>query len=222
MTLTKEYWTWTEKDHVWKQASSNASLFRFFGHSGFDFNGKAVLEIGFGHGADLLEAQRRGSRIYGVDINAAAVTAIRRHTGLDSFKQADASKEPFDFGVEFDAIYSRDTIYYLTEEEIAAFARHCFASLAPHGRIVVHFIQSDWVRKVIPAAADPIDSQEWTLLDGTFAGDDNPIRILDPVRIVDIFEAQNGQLIGRKTLSETYGIREEYLRCQRYFMFAKR
>jgi len=216
----KDYWS--NKDIGPLRAAPNASLFRFLGSAGFDFADKAVLEIGFGHGADLLEAQRRGSRIHGVDINAVAVEQIRRRTGLDTFWQADIAKDPIEFGTTFDAIYSRDTIYYLDDHELAVYARRCFDALAPGGLVVVHFILGDWARREAPAvAAAAIDSGDWTLLDGSFASD-NPIRFLDPVNVAAIFEAEGGRLIGRKTLSETYGIDEEFLRHQRYFMFSRR
>ena len=81
----KAYWAGIEQI---ADAAPNASLFRFFGNAGFRFDGKRVLEIGFWHGADLLEAHRRGAEIWGVDVNPVAVDSMRRRTGFDYFVQA--------------------------------------------------------------------------------------------------------------------------------------
>ena len=214
----KEYWTGTQNRI--QIAAPNSCLFRFLGNSGFTFPGKNVLEVGFGYGADLLEAQRQGANIYGVDINQSYIDAMKSRAGLDTFVFADASKDDFGFGVKFDAIYTRDMIYYPSDDEISAVARHCANALSADGRIVVHFIQSDWKRIAPPSnPTAPVEANEWDLIDGSFSVG-NPLRILDPVVVATLFEAQGLRLIGRKTMSETYGILEEYMRCQRYFMFS--
>ncbi|CAA7615793.1 hypothetical protein MTBSS4_140001 [Magnetospirillum sp. SS-4] len=210
---------WSERTEPFGRTSSNASLFRFFGHGGFDFTGKAVLEVGFGFGADLLEAGRRGADIHGVDISSQAVESMIARTGLDTFRQGDPSRDPISFSRTFDAIYCRDTIYYFTDGEIAAFARHCRAALAPGGVLVVQFIEGNYRRTVEDAASvEPVRWGEWKRIDGVFHPD-NPIRILDPEVVVRLIARAGLDLVGKKTLWETYGIREEIMQSNRYLMF---
>ena len=221
MTSAKDYWT--NKDLGPHFAAPNIALFRFFGHAGFDFAGKSVLEIGFGHGADLLEAARRGASIHGIDINAVAVESMRRRTGLDTFVTADAAHQPITFPVAFDAIYACDTIYYLGDDEIHSFARHCFAALAPGGRVVIHFIEGDWQAQAHPSGdlVPVLPAGAWTRLEQSFAAG-NPLRMLDAAATTAIFEAAGGRLTGRKSLCETHGVTEETLRSQRYLLFERR
>ena len=62
--IVSNYWVGKESSD---SSCSNVSLFRFLGGLKFNFNGKKVLEVGYGgnNGADLLEAQKRGyQKIY--------------------------------------------------------------------------------------------------------------------------------------------------------------
>jgi SAM-dependent methyltransferase len=211
---------WSDRTEAFGRTSSNASLFRFFGQGGFDFADKKVLEIGFGFGADLLEAERRGAEIYGIDISARAVDAMVQKTGRPNFRLGDVTRAPIDFPMPFDAIYCRDTIYYFTDDEIGTFARHCHAALAPAGILVIQFIQGNYRRKTAsdPASVGPVRWEEWEMLDGVFHPD-NPIRILAPEDVVRFLTAAGLTLTGKKTMWETYGIREEIMQCNRYLMF---
>ena len=67
---------WKSQDSLPGAFAANGALFRFFAYAGFDFGGKRVLEVGFLTGADLLEAQRRGSQIYGLDLSEHSVAEI--------------------------------------------------------------------------------------------------------------------------------------------------
>lgn len=214
----KKYWQEINMGTI--HAAPNASLFRMLGSCGFDFVDKRVLEIGFFRGADLSEAQRRGAEIYGVDISDAAVSMMQRKFGHTRFVRADLGAEPIRFGVKFDLIFALDMIYYLTNDELGAMARHCFEALLPAGRLVIQFIQSDMVRPVIPRGAQPVGCEEWEHLNDSFAAG-NPIRILDSEALVEIFEKPGARLVGRKTVMETYGLEEQQLRCTRFLMFEK-
>lgn len=211
---------WSGRQDAFGQTSSNATLFRFLGQAGFDFTAKKVLEIGFGFGSDLLEAKRRGAEIYGIDLNSNAVESFKAKTGLNTVRRGNPAREPVGFGESFDAIYSRDTIYYLSDGELAALARNCFDALKPGGLLMLHFIQGSAERPADdPKSARPVDWRDWRNLDHSFHPD-NPIRLLDPEAVAGIMADAMFRLVGKKTVWETYGIEETLLQCNRYLLFS--
>ncbi|OAN51442.1 hypothetical protein A6A04_16120 [Paramagnetospirillum marisnigri] len=215
----KEFWS--ERKEEFGRTSSNATLFRFLGQAGFDFTRKKVLEVGFGFGSDLLEAERRGAEIYGVDISAKAVEAFRQRTGRTTVRVADMTLAPPGFDCLFDAIYSRDTVYYFSDAELTAFAGHCRDALVPGGLLMLHFIQGSGRRDVADTvSARPVPLDDWQWQDHSLHPD-NPIRHLDPEDLAGIMAEAGLRLVGKKTVWETYGVREDLIQCNRYLLFAR-
>jgi SAM-dependent methyltransferase len=212
---------WSDRKEAYGRTSSNATLFRFFGQLGFEFTGKKVLEIGFGFGADLLEAQRRGAHVHGLDISPLALESFQAREGLSTVRVGDVTAEPIGFGGAFDAIYSNDTIYYFCDSDLVRFARHCFDALKPDGRLVVQFIQGSFARDGDGmSSARPVELSHWRDIHGVLH-QDNPIRLLDPDKVVAILAEVGFQLVGKKTVWETYGIREEVMQCSRFLAFSR-
>ena len=64
--------------HFWKNfklpkhSTANQFFFRFLSSFKFTFKNKKILEIGFLNGEDLLELKKRGSKLYGLEINRSA------------------------------------------------------------------------------------------------------------------------------------------------------
>jgi len=98
----------------------NVALFRLFGFSGLNIEGKRVLEIGFGanRGADLVECKTRGAIAYGVDINDSYIESFRRNYPDIHVATMNAGLDSFPFDTKFDLIYHRDVIYYLSDNQI--------------------------------------------------------------------------------------------------------
>ena len=71
---SKNYWEKIKLKNL--HTAANISLFRFLGEYGFRFKNKKVLELGFGHGANLIEFYKRKSDTYGIDINLEAVNLL--------------------------------------------------------------------------------------------------------------------------------------------------
>lgn len=215
----KEFWS--ERKDAYGRTSSNATLFRFFGQLGFDFTGKKVLEIGFGFGADLLEAQRRGADVYGLDISPLALESFLAREAVKTVRVGDVTAEPVGFGGGFDAIYSNDTIYYFCDADLARFAQHCFEALKPGGLLVVQFIQGSFARDGDGlSSALPVEFSQWRDIHGVLH-QDNPIRLLDPDGVVSILAKAGFQLAGKKTVWESYGVREEAMQCSRFLAFSR-
>jgi cyclopropane fatty-acyl-phospholipid synthase-like methyltransferase len=78
---------------------------------------KKILELGFAHGSDLLECERRGAKVFGLDLNQNYISSVKQFTEA-SLQRFRAGTDTIPFGVQFDLIYSIDTIYYLTDAEL--------------------------------------------------------------------------------------------------------
>lgn len=204
-----------------RQHCANVSLFRFLGHMGVSLGAKRVLEVGFGgnHGADLIEAHRRGAEVYGVDMMASLVASTE---GIDPARlavcKAGAERLPFDGG--FDLIFSRDTLYYMTDDEIRAFLNDAHDRLLDGGQLVVQFIEGD---------LEVNDDQGEDFTTATFASarpaqlfeDANPVRFLKPSAVIAQAETAGLRHSGSKRLIQSYGTTDHTYRVDKYLAFAK-
>jgi len=213
---------WKSQDSLPGAFAANGALFRFFAYAGFDFGGKRVLEVGFLTGADLLEAQRRGSQIYGLDLSEHSVARMKRAAGSGNFAVCDMTRDEIPFDVGFDAIYSIGVLCYWSDDEIAGFAAKCFRALVPGGLLVVEFIQCDYERTAPGIDLDDgLQLDQYREMTANFGAETNPFRFLKPRTVLTLFEQQGFSLVHRKGVLESYRTREEYFRYNRYFMFQK-
>ncbi len=143
MNNSKSYWE--EKKLKKLHAAPNVSLFRFLGEYGFKFKNKKILELGFFHGADLLEFKKRESKIFGIDINASAVKKLQQIIPKKQVKQIDLGINKIPFLEKFDLVYSRDFIYYLNNNEIIFHLINFFNSLKKGGLYLFQFIEKDFI-----------------------------------------------------------------------------
>lgn len=118
MSNTSRYWK--NRPVGSEFACANVSLFRLISSFFVGIKGLDILEIGFGHGADFIECHRRGARIFGLDLNPAYAEALSKkiNAPIETYY---AGRDTIPFENNFDLIYSRDTLYYLTDDEILFF-----------------------------------------------------------------------------------------------------
>lgn len=104
-----------------------------------DFEGKSVLEIGLGQGADSEQIVKRGGIFSGVDLTAEAVKRTLMRFGLhgsayDRIEQASALNLPFEDN-SFDIIFSHGVLHHIPEIKMAE--REILRVLKPNGELVV-------------------------------------------------------------------------------------
>ena len=140
---TIQYWNQLRLDEGF--SCPNVSLFRFLSYGGVALKNKKVLEIGFGanRGKDLLECQTRGAQVYGVDINYSYIENFQTINPKVPTKLMNAGTDEFPFDVNFDLIFHRDVIYYLTDEQIEFHFTKSYANLNDGGHLVFQFIEND-------------------------------------------------------------------------------
>lgn len=104
-----------------------------------DFNGKRVLEIGLGQGADAEQIIRRGGLWSGLDLTQEAVdrTGMRlrlRSLPFETIKRGSALKIPFDDD-SFDIVFSHGVLHHIPEIRIAQ--KEIVRVLKPDGELIV-------------------------------------------------------------------------------------
>lgn len=103
------------------------------------FDGKRVLEIGLGQGADSEQIIRRGGKWNGLDLTQEAVMRLARRLGLrrlphEAIKQGSALAIPF-ADDHFDIVYSHGVLHHIPD--IAKAQQEIARILKPGGRLVM-------------------------------------------------------------------------------------
>ena len=83
-----------------------------------EFAGKNVLEIGVGHGTDLIQFARGGAKCHAIDITQKHIDLAKRNFALRGFpvviESADATRIPFP-DEHFDCVYSFGVLHHIPE-----------------------------------------------------------------------------------------------------------
>ena len=218
--MKDSYWINREYDSVF--ACPNVSLFRLIGGAIGSLSEKKVLEVGFAHGADLMECKRRGAKVYGLDVNLKYVESVAKEYTCD-VRQFRAGTNEIPFNHKFDLIYSRDTIYYLTDKELEQFFSQCNASLGDNGTLIVQFIETD-----LRLQADR--ERESETFDINFLSnyeahqihsDENPVRFLSADSVAALANKCNFTLKGSKRMLQSYDLHEHEIRVDKYLVFTR-
>ena len=104
-----------------------------------DFDGKQVLEIGLGQGADAEQIVKRGGIFSGVDLTDEAVKRTKMRFSLkalpfEQIEQASALRLPFDDRT-FDIVFSHGVLHHIPE--IVKAQSEIARVLKPDGRLIV-------------------------------------------------------------------------------------
>ena len=217
MNLTKKYWMKMRAKKY--MAAPDVSLFRFLGEYGFSFKNKKVLEIGFFHGADLLEFKKRKSTVYGLDINNEAVNILKKKLTSSHVKQSDCGNEKIPFLLKFDLIYSKDFIYYLNENEITFHFKNAYKSLKKGGLFLFQFLEKDLILK--KKIKDKYNFHK-KYISKKFVEKKNNIKYYDLSFFKKFIIESKFKISGQKFLIESFSMEEKKVRISKYILCIKR
>lgn len=218
---------WNDINTLNPHSCPNISFFRFLGNSGIEVENKIILEIGFGanNGADLCELKKRGANVYGADINQFYIEEFNKmHPDIYVYK-INAANDSLSSFINFDIIYHRDLIYYLSDSEIEFHLLSVFKNLKIGGCFIFQFIENDLF------VDQPILTRKSLKFDFNFIKDDcsakmhkgdvNPLRKLNIDYLVNLAREIGFKLKGTKTLIESYSSDETIYRINRYIHLEK-
>jgi len=123
-------------------------------------DGKAVLELGSGHGQGAVHLGARGAQVTALDISPQrCIEAGRQIAGApvsDSIRFCAGRAERLPFGdASFDAVFARDVLMYA---DPVAIAEECRRVVRPGGRVAALFwIRSPRTHEVLLEKFHPID-----------------------------------------------------------------
>lgn len=215
-----KYWVGREIDITYH--CPNVSLFRLVGNFFGSMENISVLEIGCGHGADLMECQRRKANVYGLDLNPNFVKNLQHKVNAD-IRIFKAGADSIPFPVQFDLIYSRDTINYLENSELEQLFSECFRCISDEGVLIFQFIEADMIS---------YDQRQKNLLNFNpsfldhhviepFHEPDNPIRLIHTEEVVELARLAGFEIVGTKTMTQSYDLLEQKVRIDKYMVFRK-
>lgn len=220
MRKVEAYWIGKEQELPFN--CPNLSLFRLIGGTLGSVDNKRVLEIGFGHGADLVECNRRGADVFGLDLNPKYVENIKSSYQFD-VRQFRAGFDEIPFDGKFDLIYSRDTIYYLSDANLSQLFEQCVQKIADNGTLIVQFIETDL--KLSESATKNTHNFDINFLSHyvphRIHGDVNPIRFLKADDVIENAKNNNFKLVGTKRMIQSYDLHESEFRVDKYLVFMK-
>jgi SAM-dependent methyltransferase len=135
----------------------------------FDWDGKKVLEIGLGQGAESEQLIRRGARWSGLDLTAESVARVGARLALrdlphDDLKQGSALEIPYPTG-SFDYVFSHGVLHHIPDIRTAQ--QEIRRVLKPGGTLVAMLyarkslnfqLSIRVVRRAVLAAAYPLRS----------------------------------------------------------------
>lgn len=220
-----QYWNQMRLDEGF--SCPNVSLFRFLGYGGVSLKDKNVLEIGFGgnRGKDLIECGTRGAKIYGVDISHSYIENFQSTYPTVPTKLMNAGTDEFPFGVNFDLIFHRDVIYYLTDEQIEFHIKKSYANLNRGGYLAFQFIENDLTIDAENCSQNSkrvnFDRLKTASTEKMFRAEVNPLRILDIDKLILKAQKIGFYLISTKTHIESYTPNESVFRIDRYLLLKK-
>ena len=211
---------WINKPVDSHQVCPNVSLFRLIGSVLGNVKHKRILELGFAHGSDLLECERRGAKVFGLDLNQNYISSVKQFTEA-SLQRFRAGTDTIPFGVQFDLIYSIDTIYYLTDAELEQLFRQFCSNLLPQGKLIVQFIEADLKCEQNKISENfDVDFLSNYKLHRIHAKKDSPIRHLKTNEVINIATRCGLQLIGSKRQLSSYDLNETEIRVEKFLVFA--
>ena len=219
MENVEDYWL---NRAVSFDAAPDNALFRFLGSVGSHANltGVKFLDVGFGHGADLLEAARRGAEVYGLDINPKSVERLGKVLGPDNVEIWKGG-ERFPYLVDFDVIVANYVIYYFSEQELSFFFEETSRTLAPAGTIIAQIIESD-IEIAAPSPSLEVDFEAFfNAHSNPIFPENNLIQLLQASSVIALASQQGLTLRGHKVLIESYDLAATRLRVTRYFAWDK-
>lgn len=123
---------------------ANETIFRLLGDNNFNYKNKKILDIGIGNGDNLLEFQRRGAEIFGIDIRRKIIQLFIKKNKLNSknYFCCDLNKDFPKINKKFDLVLCKDTLYYLESERQFALFDYVKNILKKRGFFLFQYIQT--------------------------------------------------------------------------------
>lgn len=128
---------------------ANQTIFRLLGNNHFDFKNKKILDIGFANGDDLIECQRRGGVIFGIDIRKKILESFIKKYKQNSknYFVCDLNKNFPKINEKMDLVLFINTLLYLTPKRQFIVFNEINKILKKNGYFLFQYIQNQLIQK---------------------------------------------------------------------------
>ena len=143
----KNYWNKLGTENL--DMCASFTLFRLLKNNNFKFKKTNILDVGFGEGQNLLEFQKRGANIYGIELRKEKIKKIIKFSKQkrENFYYCDLNVSFPKLEKKFDLIFSLDTFNYLTKLKQLDYFSNCHKYLKKNGFFLIHYPQIQLLKK---------------------------------------------------------------------------
>ena len=214
--VTEFYNKWNPKKFYYVP---NETLFRLLNNYKFNFKGKNCLDIGIGNGDNLIECKKRGANIFGIDIKKDLISQIKKKNKKQFFV-CDLNYNFPNIKDPIDLCYTKDTIYYLTEERQLKLFKEIYNILKKNGYFLFQYIQSELKVKYKNKFSYNLNNK--IIKNYIFQDKKNPVRYLKDKEIKRLITSQKFQFVDSVfDISTHLYKKDKIIRINRYFLLKK-
>lgn len=148
LKTVKKYWNKLEIENL--DMCASFTLFRLLKNNNLKFKNINVLDVGFGEGQNLIELQKRGANIHGIELRKEKIKKIIKLSKVkkDNFYNCDLNVSFPKLQKKFDLIFSLDTFNYLTKPNQLNYFSNCYNYLKKDGFFLIHYPQMQLLKKM--------------------------------------------------------------------------
>jgi ubiquinone/menaquinone biosynthesis C-methylase UbiE len=200
----------------------NETVFRLMGNYNYQFKNKNCLDLGIGHGDNLLEFKRRGANIFGVDIRKNIIKNFIKKNKLNSnnFFYADLNDNfPF-IDKKMNFVICKDTLYYLTKPQQFKLFKNVYDILDKEGYFLFQYIVAHLKPKKKNLFGYDLIKDNVKLK--KYFKKKNPITFLDDQHILKLLNSENFKLIDNTMDICTHVTKKnKFISVNKYFLLMK-
>ena len=143
----KKYWDKLETENL--DMCASFTLFRLLKNNNFKFKNVNILDIGFGEGQNLVEFQKRGANIHGIELRKEKIKKIIKLSKVkkNNFYHCDLNISFPKLDKKFNLIFSLDTFNYLTKSRQLDFFENCHNYQKKGSFFLIHYPQMQLKKK---------------------------------------------------------------------------
>jgi len=198
----------------------NETLFRLLSNYKFNFKGKNCLDIGIGNGDNLFECKKRGANIFGIDIKKSLINQIKKKNKKNNFFTCDLNYNFPNIKDSIDLCYTKDTIYYLTDERQLKLFKEIYNILKKNGYFLFQYIQTQLKVKYQNKFSYNLNNK--FIENYKFQDKKNPVRYLKDKKIKRLITSQKFQFVDSVfDISTHLHKKNKIIRINRYFLLKK-
>ena len=220
-----KYWKNLNKEKL--HMCPSISLFRILSQNKIKISKKNILDIGFGEGQNLLECQKRGANVFGIELREKKIRDMNQAYKIPRKRlfKCDLNKKLPLITKKFKLIFSLDTFNYITFENQIKLVDYIHNHLSQGGYFLFQYPQAQLIQQQKRNFLDySIDKKKY-VIKKKFYPEINPVIFLSDKHIANLIKLNKKKF---KLLSSSFDIGtfskndSSLLTINRFLLFKKK